>query len=199
MMDYRTWKEGGKNELEDLAISFLVLVLLFSNFDPGQLPYALVAVLTAFLFHELAHRQVARHYGYKAYYKRWDTGIGIALLLGLLTRVLTGSTWIFAALGAVYIYAPYQYWDDREAYGKISLAGPATNIAVGFLALLILKSLHLSPFAWRVFWTTAVVNLWLAFFNLLPFPPLDGYKVMRWNTGYWAVSIGVAYLLYRLV
>ncbi|ASJ06752.1 site-2 protease family protein [Thermococcus pacificus] len=197
-MDYRAWKGSRKNELEDFAISFLVLVLLFSNFDPRQLPYALVAVLTAFLSHELAHRQVARRYGYKAYYKRWDTGIMIALLFGLLTRVLTGSTWIFAALGAVYIYTPYQYWEDKEAYGKISLAGPATNIAVGFLSLLILKSLYLSPFAWRVLWTTVVVNLWLAFFNLLPFPPLDGYNVTRWNTGVWAASIGLAYLLYRL-
>ncbi|WP_211259700.1 site-2 protease family protein, partial [Thermococcus celericrescens] len=52
---------------------------------------------------------------------------------------------------------------------------------------------------WWVIKTTATVNLWLAFFNLLPFPPLDGSKVVRWNAGYWAVSIGVAYLLFRLL
>lgn len=182
-------------ELEDLAVSFLVLVLLFSNFDPYDIPYVLVAVLTAFIFHELAHREVARRYGYIAFYKRWDAGIVLALLIGIFTKLLTGNTWIFASLGAVHIYAPYQYWYDKEAYGKISLAGPLTNIAVGIVAIVLMRLLTPFTIPWYVLRATAGVNLWLAFFNLLPIPPLDGWKVLRWNTGYWAIAIGVAYLL----
>ncbi|WP_258084811.1 site-2 protease family protein [Thermococcus thermotolerans] len=203
-MNYELWRtvnkprDARRREIEDLLISFLVLTLLFSNFDPYSLPYAAVAVLTAFLFHELAHRQVARHYGYRAYYKRWETGILLALLVGIATRLLTGTAWIFAALGAVQVYAPYAV-DSREAFGRIALAGPLTNIAVGAVALVFLRTSHPFTALWWVFRTTATVNLWLAFFNLLPFPPLDGSKVVRWNAGAWAVSIGVAYLLFRLV
>ncbi|NJE42536.1 site-2 protease family protein [Thermococcus sp. GR6] len=184
-----------RRELEDLAISFLVLVLLFSNFDPYNIPYVVVAVLTAFIFHELAHRSMARRYGYVAYYKRWDTGIVMALLIGIITKLLTGGVWIFAALGAVYIYAPYQYWEDKEAHGKISLVGPLMNIVVGIVAIVMMRAVTPLTTLWWVLRTTASVNLWLAFFNLLPVPPLDGWKVLRWNTGYWAIAIGVAYLL----
>ncbi|WP_010478802.1 site-2 protease family protein [Thermococcus zilligii] len=183
-------------EVEDLAISFLVLLLLFSNFEIRNMPYVSLAVLTAFIFHELAHRQVAGRYGYRAYYRRWDTGIVIALALGLLTRVLTGSAWIFAALGAVQIYAPYML-ADREAFGKIALAGPATNMVVGIVSLLLIQATPGGIQA--VLAVTASVNFWLAFFNLWPVPPLDGYKVLRWNAGYWAVAMGTAYTLSVLV
>ncbi len=187
-----------RGELEDLTISFLVLVLLFSNFEPRLLGYAGLAVLTAFVFHELAHRMVARSYGYTAFYKRWDTGIALALGLGILSRLATGSTWIFAALGAVQVYAPYAY-DEREVFGRIALAGPATNVAVGVLALIAVRVLPVLSTPWYAARVTASVNLWLALFNLFPFPPLDGWKVLRWNIGYWAIAAGLAYLLYILV
>ncbi|RLF90190.1 site-2 protease family protein [Thermococci archaeon] len=185
-------------EIEDLIISFIVLTFVFSNFELKLIPYTALAVFTAFIFHELAHRQVARRYGYVAFYKRWDAGIILALLLGILNKV-SRIGFIFAAVGAVYIYAPYQPWEDKEANGKISLAGPVTNIAVGIIALLLLKSVSFSTTLWGALYYTALINFWLAFFNLLPIPPLDGYKVLRWNTGYWAISIGVAFLLQSLV
>ncbi|WP_461866103.1 site-2 protease family protein [Thermococcus sp.] len=188
-------EDSKQQEIEDLLISFIVLVFVFSNFEAKAILYVVPAVVTAFIFHELAHRQIARKYGYVAFYKRWDFGIILALGVAILTKLTTGHSWVFAALGAVYIYAPYQYWEDKEAYGKISLAGPLTNIIVGIVAGVISKY-YLTPYtiSWAVLRYTAVVNLWLAFFNLLPIPPLDGYKVLRWNTGYWAIAIGVAYL-----
>ncbi|AIF68724.1 hypothetical protein PAP_01420 [Palaeococcus pacificus DY20341] len=192
VLDLRT------QELEDLIISFIVLTFIFSNFELKLIPYVALAVFTAFIFHELAHRQVARGYGYTAFYKRWDTGIVLALLLGILRKTV-GLPFIFAATGAVYIYAPYQPWEDREANGKISIAGPATNLAVGLIALLLLQFLSLPITLGIALYYTAMVNFWLAFFNLLPVPPLDGYKVLRWNTGYWAVAIGMAFIFQSLL
>ena len=169
---------GRDRELEDLTVSFLVLTLLFADFDVRAIPYVLLAVLTAFVFHELAHRFMARGYGYRAFYRRWNTGILLALGLGVTTKLLTGTTWIFAALGAVQIYAPYAI-DEREYFGKIALAGPAVNIAVGAAAMVLLYMVPAFGPAWYALWLTARINLWLAFFNLLPFPPLDGSKVAR--------------------
>ncbi|AEH25534.1 site-2 protease family protein [Pyrococcus yayanosii] len=185
-----------RSELEDLILSYAVLLLLFSDFEPVKMPYVAPAILTAFVFHEIAHRQVARHFGYVAFYRRWDTGIILALLLGVLTKLTTGRAWIFAALGAVHIYAPYQYWEDRYAEGLISLAGPLANIAVATIGLLISKLF--GGFFGLIAWYTALINAWLAFFNLLPVPPLDGFKVLRWNLAYWAVGMGVAFLLYNI-
>ncbi|NJF24384.1 site-2 protease family protein [Thermococcus sp. Bubb.Bath] len=189
-----------RREVEDLAISFLVLLLLFSDFNPRMMLPAAIAILTAFVFHELAHRWVARRFGYYAVYRRWDTGIVLALLLGVATKALTGSTWIFAAVGAVQIYSLYGII-DRRAMGITALAGPATNILIAVIFL----ALHLAgrPFSGGIVGltvgVTAMVNAWLAFFNLWPIPPLDGWKVLRWNAGYWAVAIGIAYALNTIV
>jgi Zn-dependent protease len=185
-------------ELEDLFVSFLVLTLLFSNFEIKNLPYASVAVFLAFVVHELAHKYVAERYGFIAYYRRWDVGIALALLIGILSRVLTGETWIFAALGAVQIRVIYTLHDPK-AFGKIASAGPLTNMLVGIAGLIALYTLPLSGWALRIVYVSTSVNIWVAFFNLWPIPPLDGWKVIRWNVGYWAVMIGVAYSLNLLV
>ena len=186
-----------KQELADLAISFIVLTLVFSNFELTAIPYVAFGIFTAFVFHEIAHRQVARRYGYYAIYRRWDTGIMLALLLGMLNKLL-GLRFPFAAVGAVQVYSLYADWEDREIYGKISLAGPVTNILIGTFALILLLLGKFSGILWASLYYTAFINLWLAFFNLLPIPPLDGYKVLRWNPGYWGVTIGIAFLLQSL-
>ncbi|NOY78037.1 MAG: site-2 protease family protein [Calditrichaeota bacterium] len=72
----------------------------------------------------------------------------------------------------------------------VSAAGPASNIALSliFLVLTILtiglfQALHLSPnFIRRYFNVMAsgmLINLVLAFFNLIPIPPLDGSHILE--------------------
>jgi Zn-dependent protease len=38
----------------------------------------------------------------------------------------------------------------------------------------------------------AVINGWLAIFNLIPFGPLDGMKVMQWNRKVWLAALALA-------
>ncbi len=49
----------------------------------------------------------------------------------------------------------------------------------------------------RICVQSIIVNLFLAAFNLLPFPPLDGASVLAWNKLVWAV-IEVPLLLMML-
>jgi Zn-dependent protease len=181
-------------EIEDLLISFIVLTLLFSDFDIKNLPYAGTAVLLTFILHELAHKYTAERHGFIAYYRRWDTGIVLALLVGILSKAFMGETWIFAALGAVQIRGIYTL-HDPQAFGKIAAAGPLTNLIIGILGIVAMYTVPISGWLLRVVYVTTSVNIWVAFFNLWPIPPLDGWKIMRWNVGYWAVMIGVAYPL----
>jgi len=181
-----------KKEITDLVISWLTISIAFAILvSPGFLnvmgfalafPLSLIVVGTGFIFHELAHRQVALHFGAHAEYRAWNFGLIFALVSSLFG-------FIFAAPGAVYIYSNTI---DRRQNGLISIAGPATNIivSIGFLALAIASINE---------WTTLLgalgfrINMFLALFNLLPVPPLDGSKVFAWNPIIWIIAIAVSF------
>ncbi|MFO7773174.1 MAG: site-2 protease family protein [Dehalococcoidia bacterium] len=180
-------------ELRDLVISAFVLALAFGillsdGAGAFQRPTVLVlavgislfAVSLGFVFHELAHRIVARRFDCVAEYVMWPMGLIIALGSSLFG-------FVFAAPGAVMIQPRSAAWgtislSNRKA-GLISLAGPAANIglALVFLALHTVRPSFL-------FTLGAYVNTWLALFNLIPFGPLDGAKIFRWNKGIWLAA-----------
>ena len=73
---------------------------------------------------------------------------------------------------------PSQFRAPRQMMALVALAGPAMNFALAFLAahLLLLPDLP----AWGEDATLKFIlfNLVLGVFNLLPFPPLDGGRIM---------------------
>ena len=180
-------------EFKDLAASTLVLALAFTILwdrfylftNPAVLvldfPAMLLAVVTAFVFHELAHRSVARAKGYWAEYRAWPPGLLLALASSFLGI-------IFAAPGAVYVEGML----SRRDYGLISLAGPLINVALALTLKATLPALMASPAYLTLLWNIAQVNAWLGLFNLLPFPPLDGYKVATWSLPAWGAAIALA-------
>lgn len=137
---------------------------------------SLLAVVTGFLFHELAHKVVAQSYGCWAEFRASMQGLLFALITGFLG-------FVFAAPGAVYIGGAV----SRQQNGKISAAGPGLNLVLGgalFGVNLGLGGLPTAPLASLVglaaYWI-GYVNVFLGGFNLIPVPPLDGSKIVRWN------------------
>lgn len=186
-----------QQEFRDLGISILVYTVAFTVWSyrvdelPGVPLYlvvvsSLMVALFAFLLHEFAHRYFARSYGGFAEFRMWPIGAFLAL-------VTAAIGFLFAAVGAVYIQGIY----DRDKVGRISLAGPATNIIVGllFYAISLVISAG-STFLILRFVTT--INFYIGFFNLLPIPPLDGYKVLMWSKEYYIVAIALS-LLFLIV
>ncbi|MCJ2511747.1 MAG: site-2 protease family protein [Candidatus Thermoplasmatota archaeon] len=181
-------------ELQQIGISIFVLSLAFTIFftDPlyrGIEPVgfafsfgvSLAAVVTGFAFHEMAHKLLAQKYGCWAEFRMSSFG----LLFALVTAFLG---FIFAAPGAVHISGRI----TKEQSGKISVAGPLTNAAVGgaFLALTFAFAVF-APDWFGVPWTIAFINLILGAFNMIPFPPFDGSKVLSWNKGVYALAVAV--------
>lgn len=75
----------------------------------------------------------------------------------------------------------------------VSLVGPLANMSLALMFFLLSI-----PFPSTITSLGARVNAGLAFFNLLPVPPLDGSKVFRWNKVLWVVVmlVAVAMLLF---
>ncbi|MCW1296409.1 MAG: site-2 protease family protein [Candidatus Parvarchaeota archaeon] len=191
-----------KQELRDIIISVLVLGFVFSynrwetiSIGIRNFFIAVFVIGIAFLAHELAHRYVARKYECKAEYVIWPAG----LLLAVVLTILSGGNFIFAAPGFVMISTAYatrlgfRYVNlSREEVGKIALSGPITGI---FLAMLFKL---LQPLSKEIFTYAISINLWLAIFNLLPIPPLDGSKVFAWSISIWGFAIVTASVLFIL-
>jgi len=98
---------------------------------------------------------------------------------------------IFAAPGAVMI----QGYLTREKNGKISLAGPAINILLSliFLGLFFLTiTYNITGILSNLSMYGALINSWLAVFNLIPVWNLDGKKVLDWNKKIYFVSMAIA-------
>ena len=186
-------------EIRDLIISFLVIALGFtilcSNGDYSHItlifPIVMIGVGAGFIFHELGHKFVAMHYGYYAEYELWPTGLIIALASSFFG-------FIFAAPGAVVIYSQGM---EKETNGIISIAGPLVNIALGLIFLFILQSLgdymytDTGDIVYLICMLGTRINFFLAAFNLLPIPPLDGSKVMSWSVPIWLITFAVSAIL----
>ena len=153
-------------------------LLGFSGLSPFEFGYVLlISLLTVgpgFVFHELSHKFVAQRYGFWAEFRMWPMGLALALITSLLG-------FIFAAPGATYISGMNI---SQSENGKISLAGPLTNVAI---AIMFFPFLAFGPGFLQDLGSIGVpINIFLALFNLLPVGPLDGSKVFRWNVVVWA-------------
>jgi Zn-dependent protease len=135
---------------------------------------SMLTVGTGFLLHELAHKVVAVRFGQLAEFRADYNMLGLAILAAL-------AGFLFAAPGAVHHRGQIT---EREN-GLIALAGPAVNVALGagFLLLAALGSGFLGALGTLGFF----VNVLLAAFNMIPFGPLDGRKVLAWSRPVFAV------------
>ncbi|MBU3902123.1 MAG: site-2 protease family protein [Candidatus Thermoplasmatota archaeon] len=199
-------KKFSSREIRELLISVIALTFAFSfafsdimyNRDVRRfiyiLPVSFAAVSTAFLLHEIGHKIVAQKYGCWAEYRMYPRGLLLALILSFFG-------FVFAAPGAVYITGNV----DSERNGKISAAGPLTNILIALVFLPFVLFLNPS-FIWFLCAFVCLINIILGGFNMVPFYPLDGSKIFRWSKMVWAgmliiiVMLGVTiYPYYALI
>ena|SRR3989338_3934850 len=184
------------SEIKEIGISAIVLSVAFAiaysngifGLNFASLPvlalFAFVAVGIGFLAHELiGHKLIAQRLGLHAQYHMWRFGLVIAMLSSL-------AGFVFAAPGAVYVSPKVDLWGRQAAVSKkrmgiVSLFGPVVNLVlVGvFLPLSVFSPISIMGI--ELFGLAVFVNLWLAIFNMLPIPPLDGSKVFAWDKRIW--------------
>lgn len=79
-------------------------------------------------------------------------------------------------------YNPYNLRNQRWGETFVALAGSATNILLALIFGLIVRfgsSVGFDATALSLAATIAFINLFLGLFNLIPFPPLDGFTALR--------------------
>ncbi|MDY6818829.1 MAG: metalloprotease [Halobacteriales archaeon] len=152
----------------------------------GMVVKSLLTVGIGFLLHELAHKIVAIRFGQTAAFRADYGMLGIAIAAGL-------AGFLFAAPGAVHHRG---HISPREN-GLIALAGPIVNLV---LATVFLPLVFLGGILGEIGNLGVLINVFLAAFNMLPFGPLDGRKVLDWNRLVFAAvfvpSVGLAAVMF---
>ncbi|MEG3056026.1 MAG: site-2 protease family protein [Methanoculleus sp.] len=172
-------------ERRDLLIAWIAISVAFtlifvrSGADIFSLIFffvmSLLTVGVAFVFHELAHKFAAMHYGYWAEFQKDNQMLLVAVIMAALAGI------VFAAPGATYVYGNA----TRTENGWISAAGPITNLVlcVPFVVLMLFGGGLIG----LVGLVGLRVNAMIATFNMLPISVLDGRKVLAWNPAAFAL------------
>jgi Zn-dependent protease len=72
---------------------------------------------------------------------------------------------------------PYNFKNQKHGLMFVSLAGPASNFFIALILGLLIR-FNVFPLLILPFGLIAYINIFLALFNLIPIPPLDGSKLL---------------------
>ncbi|MDP7115511.1 MAG: M50 family metallopeptidase [Candidatus Woesearchaeota archaeon] len=139
----------------------------FLGVDLHDLQFAALITAPAIIFHELAHKIVAIMFGLTA---QFNAAYGW-LTLGLVLKLMNFS-FIFFVPAYVSISGSATHLQSA----LIAVAGPAFNLFLwGFSHFALKGQWFLKKYS-NILFLTSKVNMFLFFFNMLPFFLFDGYK-----------------------
>ena len=148
--------------------------------DLSTMIYRIPALLFALVVHEYAHALAADSMGDPTprYMGRLTLNPVMHVdVLGLLMLALAGFGWA----KPVPINSN-NFHNRKEGIIKVSLAGPGANLFLCFVAALVgailLRFNLMSQTVFNFLQWIMLYNVWFAFFNLIPIPPLDGSKLV---------------------
>jgi Zn-dependent protease len=160
--------------------------------DIALIALRFVLLAPAIILHEVAHGYVAHLLGDPtakdrgrltlnpvAHFDLWGT-----LIMPVMLLVLSGGRFAFGYAKPVPVN-PYLMRKTTVQTGMLltGIAGPVTNVGLAVITGLAYRITALVPgvpgIVGDVLYFFAYINLILAFFNLIPIPPLDGSRVLQ--------------------
>lgn len=169
-------------EIISLVIITVVLGYIFVDYitprrmDPFSLTnnrwkdikFAALIIAPAVIIHELFHKFVAMSFGFPAVFHVYWFGLGLALILKLLSSPII-------ILAPAFVSYPALATASQNML--IAFAGPFANLLMFVGATLWLKYGKLNQKKVVILSLTKKINLFLFIFNMIPIPPFDGYHV----------------------
>ena len=169
-----------------VVVAIGVAYLLLQRGSALPLVATLLSLLVAITVHECAHAWSAAQLGDPTARLQGRVTLNpLAHLdpLGTVMMVITTLTGVGIGWGKPVPVSPWRLkFGSRRGNALVALAGPASNLlAAALVSLLLRLVLALTPLSRTAaffFQALMMTNVVIAFFNLLPLPPLDGSSVL---------------------
>jgi Zn-dependent protease len=149
-----------------------------------QMIAQLLALIVALTLHEFAHGLMAHYLGDSTAKDQGRLTLNplahidpLATLALPLLLILVGSPVVFAAAKPV-PFNPWAVRGGRWGSALVALAGPFTNLLLAIFFSLCVRVLPFSVLSATIFGAMIIVNIGLFVFNMIPFPPLDGSRLL---------------------
>jgi len=157
---------------------------MFSN-DPQTLLIVLGSIIVSMSFHEAMHAFTGHWLGDTTAYEEGRLTLNPLKHIDIFTTVLLPVILLALGLAPFFIAKPVPFNPNRIKYGEFGVAlvgivGPLTNLFLAVTASLIIRS---SGIAVGTQWFSIMgifvaVNISFFVFNMIPFPPLDGSRLL---------------------
>lgn len=160
----------------------------FLVFPWEYIPFVFLVLLIAFTFHEFAHAFAADRFGDPTPRSMGRVTLNPRVhldVLGTILIFLVGFGWAKPVL-----VNRNNFKHPRRMSIIVSLVGPLSNLLIAFIGLTLVYIF--AHFGWLAMMSPGVsqaiqtflsllvyLNLILFLFNLLPLPPLDGYRILQ--------------------
>lgn len=149
--------------------------------------YYFLAIIPSIVLHEVSHGYVANHFGDPTAKENGRLTLNPIAHVDLFGTILLPAMLVFSGLPPIGYAKPVpvnisRLRNPRTQSLYVSLAGPMVNIVLSALGVAI------TEFALHVVHSQAlttfgadfgIINLFLALFNLIPIPPLDGSAIIE--------------------
>ncbi len=155
--------------------------------DPASVAI-IVALIISIVLHEMAHGFAADWLGDPTARLQGRLSPNPLVHIDPLGSVLIPALLFITNAGILFGWAkpvpynPYNLKDQKWGEAKVAAAGPATNILIALIFGGLIRlgdTLGLSGAFLELSAYIVYINILLAFFNMIPFPPLDGSKIIQ--------------------
>jgi Zn-dependent protease len=159
----------------------------FLWFPIEDLPFIVIAFIVAFTLHEFAHAYTAYKFGDMTAYNQGRVTLNPRVHLdvfGTILVLLAGFGWA----------KPVPVNASRFKYPRmmsilVTAAGPFSNLVIVIVSMILVYTLNQTGLLQagsfgvysaliHLFYYLIIINISLFVFNLIPLPPLDGYRII---------------------
>jgi Zn-dependent protease len=158
---------------------------MLSDLSGVYIAVVLVSIVVSLVIHEVMHGYVAHLLGDDTAHLEGRLTLNPLAHIDVFTTILLPMVLILSHLPPILAAKPVPFNPARLKYDEfgaalVGIAGPLTNLALAAIAAVIFRLLgqDLSSFLYNSIIIFTEVNIGFFVFNMIPFPPLDGSRLL---------------------